>query len=503
MDAHEATFSERLRHFRLRAGLSQVDLAERANLSPAAVATLERGVRSSPYPRTVDALATALNLPSEERAALIAAAHPSPRAGQARAGPPEQPVVQVPQLPVWLTSFVGRDVEVEAVRVLLHPTGSAVRLLTLLGPAGVGKTRLAVAVAAAVEDAYPDGVAFVDLAPLSDQRLVPATMARALHLRESGERSARELLLDYLRSRQMLLVLDNFEHLPGAAPLLAELLAGCPELALLVTSRAALRLRGEQRFLVPPLPAPTDAPVSVQALVAAPAVRLFVERAQAVAPDFVVDATNAGAVAAICRRLDGLPLAIELAAARTRLLQPRAMLARLGRRLPLLTGGERDLPTRQRTLSAAIEWSYDLLDQPEQTLFRRLAVFVGGCTLDALETVCGRADAGEWADPATQALSARPSAAWPTPAVDVLDGVASLVDNSLLRQDHRADGEARFALLETIREYALERLQASGEADALRRRHADYYLALAEEAAPRIVGPEQVTWLDRLEAEQD
>jgi predicted ATPase len=266
--------------------------------------------------------------------------------------------------------------------------------LTLTGPGGVGKTRLALAVAGALIDAYPDGGVFVDLAPVRDPRLVPATIARALDLRESGGRSARELLLDHLRERQVLLVLDNFEHLLGAAPLLAQLLEGCPQLALLLTSRAALRLRSEHRCSVPPLAVPTDHPASdevpvLQVLAASPAVRLFVERAVAARPDFAVTNESAPAVAEVCARLDGIPLALELAAARIRLLTPEAMLGRLKRRLPLLTGGARDLPARQQTLRDAIDWSYQLLAPDEQRLFRCLGVFAGGAALEAVEAVCG------------------------------------------------------------------------------------------------------------------
>ena len=261
--------------------------------------------------------------------------------------PATGPQVRVLGLPVPPTELIGRETEVAKCRALLAPTTGAARLLTLLGPGGVGKTRLALAVAAELVDAYAAGVVFVDLAAVRDLRLVSAAIARRLEVYESGTRRARELLLKYLRDRQVLLVLDNFEHLLGAAPLLAELLAACPRLALLVTSRAALRLRGEWRFDVPPLAVPQDAP-ALEAIAATAAVRLFVERAQATAPDLVLDARNAPAVAAICRRLDGMPLAIELAAARAGLLQPDALLRRLERRLPLLTAGAVDLPERQQ-----------------------------------------------------------------------------------------------------------------------------------------------------------
>jgi predicted ATPase/transcriptional regulator with XRE-family HTH domain len=502
----QLSFGTHLRRLRLRAGFSQETLAERAGVSGTTIGALEDGHRRRAYPSTLGALADALSLTSSDRTALLELST-GPALGPDALGPKPQPGYEAGLVPLGLpvppTALIDREAEVAQVSALLDPTRTAVRLLTLVGPGGVGKTRLGLAVAAGLADAYPDGVTWVDLAPLSDERLVAATIAQALGVREAGGRRARELLLEHLRARRRLLVLDNVEHLPGAAPLLAELLAGCPRLALLVTSRAALRLRGEQRFPVAPLPAPADEPAAVEVIAAAPAVRLFVERARAVVPEFALDAANAPAVAAICRRLDGLPLAIELAAARTRVLRPQAMLARLGRRLPLLTGGQRDLPARQRTLRAAIGWSYDLLDEVEQSMFRRLAVFVGGCTLDAAESVCRWPEKDGEADTRAEGSSFYASPASSRRPVDVLDRLVPLVDNSLLRQDQREDPEARFVLLETIREFALERLEASGEADALRRRHAEYYLALAEEAAPQIYGREQILWLDRLEADQD
>jgi predicted ATPase/transcriptional regulator with XRE-family HTH domain len=477
-------FSEQLRHFRIRAGLSQAALAERANLSTAAVATLERGVRSAPYPRTLDTLAEALGLSSAERVAFAAAARSAqprrpPARAHAGARPPsaEDPSRPAPQLPVWLTSFVGREVEVAAVRTLLDPAGSAVRLLTLLGLGGVGKTRLAVAAAERLTVAYPDGVVFVDLAPLHDARLVPATIARVLGVRESGGRSARELVLEHLHGRHLLLLLDNFEHLLPAAPLVPELLQRCPHVAVLVTSRTALRVQGERRFAVAPLATPSaEADTAELAVSASPAVRLFVERAQAVAADVGLDAQTAPAIAEICRRLDGMPLAIELAAARAGLLRPPALLRRLERRLPLLTGGAADLPERQQTLRTTLAWSHELLGPGEQAVFRRLAVFAGGWTLEAAEAVCADAE---------------------LPAEAVLDHLEVLVDSSLVRRLDAAGGEPRFGMLETVREYAEEQLVGSNEAEASRARHRDWCLRLVADAAPRWQDSQQVADLDR------
>jgi len=492
MDEQQASFGERLRQFRVRAGLSQAALAERANLSPAAVMTLERGVRSLPYRRTVEALAEALGLAPAERAALAAAAQHARRLRPSPAPGPAPPVSRAPQLPNWLTSFVGREDELASIRALLDPARSATRLLTLVGPGGVGKTRLAAAAAANLVDAYPDGAVFVDLVPLRDPRLVSSTIARAVGLREAGGRSARDLLLEHLRQRRLLLVLDNFEHLLGAAPLLADLLQACAQVALLVTSRAALRLRGEQRFAVPPLAAPTVTDDTNPAVIhASPAVQLFIARAQAVAADFTLPDHTLATVAAICRRLDGIPLAIELAAAWVPLLAPDALLSRLERRLSLLTSGAADLPERQQTLRSTLAWSYDLLAANEQAVFRRLAVFAGGWTLAATEAVC--ADAALSAD-------------------QVLDCLQRLVDSSLVRRVDETGEEARFGMLETVREFTYEQLVSCGELERIRAAHAAFYAQLAEPAAaartsaPWTEGQSPALTdeaLDRLEAELD
>jgi predicted ATPase len=321
---------------------------------------------------------------------------------------------------------------------------------------------------------------------------VAATIARALDLRESGGRSARELLVEHLRERQVLLVPDNFEHLLDAGPLLAELLQGCPRLALLVTSRAALRLRSERRLAVAPLATPAEQSSSAEAVASSPAVRLFMDRARTIAPDFVLDPETTPQVAAICRRLDGMPLALELAAARVRLLAPDALLRRLERRLPLLTGGAPDLPERQQTLKQTLAWSHDLLGPGAQVLFRRLAVFEGGGTLEAVERVCNE-------QPQENTRDGTLSATNVLGADDLLEKLQALVDNSLVLPIQTPTGQHVFAMLETVREYAQERLRQSGEMEQSRTRHLFWCLGLAEDAAPELTGPRQGLWLDRLD----
>ncbi len=394
-------------------------------------------------------------------------------------------------LPRQATPLVGREQQLQALRARV--VRDDVRLLTLTGPGGTGKTRLALQAAADLLDAFPDGAYFVSLAPVTDPDLVPSAIARALELKESPGRSVLGSLEDHLRNKALLLVVDNFEHVAAAAPMVAGLLAASPRLKVLATSRAVLQLYGEHDFPVPPLALPDRRPrPTAQHVSLYESVRLFVARVQAARPDFSLTDENAGAVAEICHRLDGLPLAIELAAARLRALPLLALLARMARRLPLLTGGPRDLPARQRTLRDAIAWSYELLDPSEQTLFRRLAVF-HGCTLEAVEAICCAAS--------TQPGSS--SIAVPGLDLDALDGVESLVNQSLLRQEATTDGQPWYVMLETVREYALERLDESAEADAIRRRHVMYFLRLAESADPELVGSEQSAWFARLEREHD
>jgi predicted ATPase/class 3 adenylate cyclase len=384
-------------------------------------------------------------------------------------------------LPLQPTPLVGREKEVSEVCDLLR--GDETRLLTLTGPGGIGKTRLALQAAADLLDDFSAGAFLVPLATLTEAELLLPTVAETLGVRESGEQPLDESLKDYLSERRVLLVLDNFEQVLGAAPTVTELLAGAPGLKVLATSRAPLGLYGEKEYAVPPLSVPDVRHLpDLKTLSQYEAVRLFIERAKSAKADFEVTDDSAPAVAEICVRLDGLPLAIELAAARIKMLPPRAMLHRLGSRLKLLTGGARDLPERQRTLRGTIEWSHALLDEGERTLFGRLAVFSGGRTLEAIEAIC--------------------DAEGDLP-VDAFDGISSLVDKSLLRQEEGPGGEPRFVMLETVHEFAREKLRQSAEAEQIKRVHAEYFLTVAEEAFPELRGPHQLEWLERLEAEHD
>ena len=384
-------------------------------------------------------------------------------------------------LPLQSTPLIGREREVETVCRRLR--SSEVRSLTLTGPGGTGKTRVGLQAAAELIDEYEDGVFFVALAAIDDPALVAPTVARMLGLNEASNQPSEERLKDYLRDRQTLLMLDNFEQVLEAGPIIHEILSSAPNVKVLATSRTPLRLYGEHEFPIPPLSLPdVESLPAAERLPEYGAVRLFVERARAIKPDFSLTEENVGAVAEICERLDGLPLAIELAAARIKLLPPRAMLSRLGNRLKLLTSGARNLPERQRTLRSAIQWSYDLLDGGERMLFARLAVFPGGDTLEAIEAVC--------------------DAEGDLPA-GVLEGVSSLLDKSLLSQEEGPEGEPRFVMLKTIHEFAFEKLEESGEAEVLSKRHAEYFLALSEEAELGLRGPEQELWFGRLDPEHN
>lgn len=400
------------------------------------------------------------------------------RLAEASARPAES---RANNLPVQRTAFIGREHEATALRQLL--SRADVQLVTLTGPGGIGKTRLALQVAADAAAEFPAGVCFVPLSAVSDGASIPSTIAQALGLRETANQSSQESLKEYVSGldQPMLLLLDNFEHLVSSAAVISQLLTTGPKLKIAVTSQAPLHVYGEHEFPVPPLALPDLKSIPpLDILRSLPAVALFVDRAQAVKHEFTLTRENAPVVAAICARLDGLPLAIELAAARIKLLSPSAILARLESRLNLLTGGARDLPTRQQTLRSTVDWSYGLLNAAEQTLLRRLSVFTGGCTLEGVEAVCDtKGDLG----------------------LDILDGMASMVDKSLVQQVEQVDAETRFLMLNTIREYALERLGESNDEAAARRAHAAYYLVLAEEGAEDAVAHPE--WLDRFEVEHD
>jgi predicted ATPase/transcriptional regulator with XRE-family HTH domain len=468
----ETSFGDLLRRQRIAAGLTQEALAERAGVSARGISDLERGARELPRKDTLRLLLQALDLSPADRAALITAARRPPATAPRGAHPD-----RLSGLPAALTPLIGRETDIAAISALLKVP--SVRLLTLTGPGGTGKTRLALAVAERLAYDFRDGVTLVLLASLGDPSLVASAIAQQLGVREAAGQTLGEALAAHLRDKRMLLVLDNFEHLLPAAPLVTELLGVCRSLSVLVTSRVRVRLSGEREVIVPPLALPSVAsPHGRDELALVPAVQLFVVRAQDVKADFALTDENASAVAAICQRLDGLPLALELAAARIKVLSPAALSARLDRRLPLLTGGAQNLPDRQKTLRNTIAWSHDLLSEEERILFRRLGVFAGGWTLAAAEAVVNGDD-----------------------GVDVFEGLTSLVDNSLVRQSDQPDDEPRFMMLETIREFALERLTASDEVNAVRDQHASHFLRLAEAAEPHLEGPHLTTWLDRLDAE--
>ncbi len=469
-------FGDLLRRLRRAAGLTQEQLAARAALGVRSISDLERGINHRPQRETLRLLADALNLPGEERTALESAARGTPD----RAPDPiaERPL-PAHNLPAPATPLIGRDQEIARAYTCIRR--DSVRLLTLTGPGGVGKTRLALAIATRLLGEFTDGVCFVSLAIIRDPDFILPSIAQALGVREMPDQSLYERVIVHLRDRSLLLVLDNFEHLLAEAVVVANLLSQCPRLTILTTSRARLNLRGEQVLAIPPLALPDTTRLSDLAAVArAPAVALYCRCARAVYAEFSLTAENVAAVAGICARLDGLPLALELAAVHSDTLPPAALLARLTRRLPALTQGGCDRPVRQRTMRDAIAWSDNLLSAAERRLFRQLAVFVGSWTLEAAQAVADADGTG----------------------ADVLDGIESLVTKSRISLA-AATEPPRYTMLETVREYGLEQLAKYGEEQMIRRAHAAYYHALVMGMERTLAGSEQMAASARLAADID
>jgi non-specific serine/threonine protein kinase len=499
MSGHETMrFASLLRGYRIAAGLTQEALAERSGLGARSIQGLERA-ETRPRRETLRHLVAALRLSPEQAVELERAALPIPRrrqvvpltAGAARGG--GRPDVSMRHnLPVQLTSFVGR----ERALIDLHDRLRSTHLLTLTGTGGCGKTRLALQVASHSVDDYVDGVWLVELAGGVDPALVDQSVATVAAVREIAGQPLLTTVVAALRSSQLLLVLDNCEHLIEACARLADaILRACPNIRILATSREPLGIAGEVGWRVPSLTiAPAEQPPHPDDLLAGEAVRLFVDRAVAAEPSFGLTEQNAAAVARICRRLDGIPLAIELAARRVTALSVEQIAGRLDQRFLLLSGGNRAGLPRQQTLAATVDWSYNLLSPPERALFDRLSVFAGGFTLEAAETVAG--EMGE------DAGSSPPGATGPA-RTDVVDLLTHLVDKSLVVADMEAAGTERYHLLETLRQYAHERLAQRGEREAIGRRHATYYLDRGVEARPYVLGPDQVSWLNRLDRDHD
>jgi predicted ATPase/DNA-binding XRE family transcriptional regulator len=505
-------FRTLLRELRLSAGLTQTRLAERAGLAERTIQDLERG-RSHPTRQTAIRLIAALGPTSEVGAQFHAAASrprrtrrttasplveeaataPSATIREAQVGQPRQRTTRQ-RLPTPVTTFIGREQQLADVARLLESR----RLVTLTGPGGCGKTRLAIEVAARAASRCPDGVYFVSLAPLSDPRLVPSAIAAVLKIRQTSDATLASALQDAIGERRLLLVLDNVEHLLSAVPLVGTLLTQCPNLIVLATSRELLRLSGEQVYVVPPLTLPRSKSYQADdryqrwAVLHSEAVQLFADRAASADARFRLTVSNAPDIAAICERVDGLPLAIELAAARVHHLSPREIRARLAAGLALLSNGPRDAPARHQTLMSTIAWSHDLLSEEEQRLFRSLSVFRGGFTIEGAQAVAARAISPQAVGPEEADATAT-----------ALEGVASLVAKSLVHQHTTAHGDSRFTILETVREFAAEQLEAGGEAEAIRRRHVDFYMQFVEQAERPVRDAADGRGIRWLEAEHD
>ncbi len=490
-----ASFGLWLKQRRKALRFTQEDLAERISCSGAMVRKIEAGERVASQ-QMADLLAESFGVIACERTAFVQFARGllSSDAAKRELWQTLHTVQAHPtNLTAPLTALIGREQELERLHDLLLLGND--RLFTLTGPPGIGKTRLSLEVGVELLDHFEDGVFFVGLASVVDPDLVASAIAEALSIPDTGSDSPLSNLRLSLSNKDMLLLLDNFEQVLDASPVVIELLGACPNLKVLATSREALHVHGEQQFPVPALATVDSANLPpIETLGSVPALALFTERARAVKPDFVLTEENAGAVAAICARLDGLPLAIELAAARIRLFSPQEIQPRLDSRLSMLTGGPRNLPARQRTLRAAIDWSYHLLNEEEQTLFARMGVFVGGCTLSAAEVICNGGDL---------AGGDVPTGSRRDLLLDVGEGVTSLLDKSLLKRVEGVDGESRFTMLEMLREYAVGCVEESGETGVIGRLHAEYFLVLAEDAEPELRGPNQVDWLKRIEQEHD
>jgi predicted ATPase/DNA-binding XRE family transcriptional regulator len=496
--ADQSRFAHLLRWHRLALGLTQEALAERAALSVEAISALERGSRRRPQLHTLDRLTRALDLAPAAAETFRRTARPaSPRPTTPRVTPTDLGTVPAP-----MTDLIGRAAEVAATAQLIR--GGGARLLTLTGPPGVGKTRTALAVAAAVRGNV-DQIFYIDLAPIVDPDLVPATMGRIVTGRDVPSARALGALTTHLGERRTLLLVDNFEQVLPAAVFLQQLLMRCAHTLALVTSRAALRVRGEHEITVSPLATPPADGCDPAVILGYPAVALFLARAQSVRHDFTVDEATATQVAEVCRRLDGLPLALELAAARLRLLDPGALLDG-ARRLPLLVAGARDLPSRQQTMRAALAWSHDLLDPAERAMLRRLSVFANPIPVDAAISVCAAAGAPIAATQATQATDGIP--ADPTnrdphhPDRDPLDLLFRLLDHNLVRRDPSGD-EPSVTMLETVREYGRELLDAAGETAVTALAHAEWWIALAEAAEPELITSDRDRWILRLQRSHD